>query len=80
LAKHDEPGYIGPVEDFTASAHDFADEYLDIKFQGRAQQCGDPESCAKFEQEFDWDGFMSEEQQNQVSFFPHYSKSLSSAP
>lgn len=68
LAKHEGPGYIGPVEDFTASAHDFADQYLDIKFQGRAQQCGDPESCAKFEQEFDWDGFMSEEQQNQYKY------------
>ncbi|GAA5989676.1 hypothetical protein JCM5350_001660 [Sporobolomyces pararoseus] len=68
LAKHDEPGYLGPVEEFTASAHDFADKFLDIKFQGRAQQCGDEESCSRFEQEFDWDGYMSEEDQNQYKY------------
>ncbi|GAA5880142.1 hypothetical protein JCM16303_001228 [Sporobolomyces ruberrimus] len=68
IAAHDEPGSLGPVEDLTASAHDFADKYLDIKFQGRAQQCGDEDSCRKFEQEFDWDGYMSEEEQNQYKY------------
>ncbi|GAA5851432.1 hypothetical protein JCM3766R1_004574 [Sporobolomyces carnicolor] len=68
LARNDEPGFLGPVEDTTVSAHACADKYLDIKFQGRAQQCGDEESCRKFEQEFEWDGYMSEEEQNQYKY------------
>ncbi|GAA5912419.1 uncharacterized protein JCM6883_005663 [Sporobolomyces salmoneus] len=68
LAQHDEPAFLGPVEDFTAPAQDFAKSYLDIKFQGRAQQCGDKESCEEFEKDFEWDGYMSEEEQNQYKY------------
>ncbi|GAA5941976.1 uncharacterized protein JCM15063_004260 [Sporobolomyces koalae] len=68
LAKDDGPNLLGPVQDYTASARAFANAYLDIKFQGRAQQCGDAESCARFEKDFEWDGFMSEEEQNQYKY------------
>ncbi|GAA6063769.1 hypothetical protein JCM10212_006265 [Sporobolomyces blumeae] len=68
IAPNDAPGFPGPVEELSGSAHDFADEFLDIKFQGRAQQCGTPEMCQKFEQEFEWDGYMSEAQQNEYKY------------
>ncbi|GAA5872179.1 hypothetical protein JCM8547_003827 [Rhodosporidiobolus lusitaniae] len=69
LARHDRPGFPGPVEELTGAAIDFADEYLDIKFQGRAQQCGDEAACARFEKDFEWDAsYMPEEQQNSYKY------------
>ncbi|GAA6021125.1 hypothetical protein JCM10207_003377 [Rhodosporidiobolus poonsookiae] len=67
-APNDRPGAPEPVEKLTGAAHDFADEYLDVKFQGYPQQCGDEAACAKFEREFEWDGYMSEEEQNQYKY------------
>ncbi|BGP15572.1 hypothetical protein JCM10213_003316 [Rhodosporidiobolus nylandii] len=68
LAPNDRPGFIGSVEFLSGSAQDFADEYLDVQFQGYPQQCGDKKACAKFESEFEWAGFMSEKEQNEYKY------------
>ncbi|GAA5991508.1 hypothetical protein JCM11641_001189 [Rhodosporidiobolus odoratus] len=68
FSRNDRSGAPGNVESLTASALDFADEYLDIKFAGYPQQCGSEASCAKFESEFEWDGYMSVEDQNEYRY------------
>lgn len=68
IARYDRPGYPGHVEELSGSAQDFADEYLDVRFQGHPQQCGDADACARFENEFEWDGYMSEEDQNSYRY------------
>ncbi|GAA6041033.1 hypothetical protein JCM8097_004685 [Rhodosporidiobolus ruineniae] len=62
------PNYLGKVEHLTRSAADFADEYLDVQFMGAPAQCGTAAECANFEHEFEWDAFMSEEEQNKYRY------------
>lgn len=66
LALHDREGAPGPVVQHTAPASEFADAYLDVMFSGGPAQCGDEATCAKIEREFEWDGYMSEAEQNEV--------------
>ncbi|GAA6056634.1 hypothetical protein JCM3770_006321 [Rhodotorula araucariae] len=68
LASHDRNGVPGTVEEVTASASDLAAEYLDIKFTGFPAQCGDAKTCKEIEREFQWDGYMPEEEQNQYKY------------
>lgn len=68
IASNDGPeGELGPVTEYRVQAFDVADEYFDFQFMGRASQCGDEKSCLEFEREFEWDEFMTEEEQNKVS-------------
>lgn len=66
LAKQDRPGAPGPVDEQVIPTMHLADEFLDVKFTGRPAQCGTEQECAKLEREFDFDGYMPVEEQNQV--------------
>ncbi|KAM0752099.1 hypothetical protein T439DRAFT_200763 [Meredithblackwellia eburnea MCA 4105] len=68
IAPHDEPGKPKSIREYLAYAFDLADDWFDFKFMGRAQQCGDENSCKNFEAEFEWDEFMSNADQNQYKF------------
>ncbi|BGP39508.1 Protein O-glucosyltransferase 2 [Rhodotorula kratochvilovae] len=68
LASQDRNGVPRPVEEITASASDLAAEFLDVQFTGFPAQCGDAKTCEEIEREFQWDGYMPEEEQNQYKY------------
>ncbi|GAA5838300.1 hypothetical protein JCM11251_003457 [Rhodosporidiobolus azoricus] len=68
VASKDRPGAPGPVHTIIGAAQDFIEEYLDIKFMGWPQQCGDAAACAALEKDFEWDSYMSEADQNQYKY------------
>lgn len=66
LAAHDRPGSPGRVGTQVIPTMHLTDEFLDVKFAGWPAQCGTEQECAKLEREFEFDGFMPVEEQNQV--------------
>ncbi|BGO91104.1 hypothetical protein NBRC10512_005802 [Rhodotorula toruloides] len=68
LAAHDRPGSPSRVESQVIPTMHLTDEFLDVKFAGWPAQCGTEQECASLEREFEFDGFMPVEEQNQYKY------------
>ncbi|KAK4702708.1 hypothetical protein P7C70_g3518, partial [Phenoliferia sp. Uapishka_3] len=67
-APNDTPGTLGPSELFSASALSLAYNYFDFKFLGQPAQCADPVACEEFRKNFQWDTWVSFDEQNRYKY------------
>lgn len=64
LSPADTPLTPGPLTSFLALSKSLTSHYLDLKFLSPPQQCGDPIACENLKKDFEWDEWMSVEEQN----------------